>query len=540
MPLKKNSTRLFALSFLSGVLLWLCWPDRGFTPLVFVAFVPLLFVNHYFSRQVIHRGKRKVFGHFYVAMFVWNALTTWWIWNSTDVGSIVAIGVNSLFMAFVWMLFHVTKKKLGMAIGYISLFCYVLAFEYLHLSWEISWPWLTIGNVFATHPEYVQWYEYTGVLGGTTWVIAANIFFFIIAKNIFTRDLLSQLRRINSLVALVIAIILLSAPLILSTWLYHRHENKGAPVDIVVVQPNIDPYTMKFNGNGDDQLVKMLQLASTKTDSNTRFVLFPETALPDGIWEDNLPNHKQIRMIEKFISAFPKISVLIGASTAIDYGSDSKRSVTARKFPDSESYYDEFNTGLMIDSSGRIQVYHKSRLVPGVEKMPYPKIFGFLESLAINLGGTSGSLGTQEDRMNFISADSIKAAPAICYESIYGGFMSAYMRNGAQLIFIITNDGWWGNTPGYRQHLNYARLRAIEFRKGIARSANTGISCFINQRGDVLQQTKWWEEDAISETLYMNHIKTFYAKHGDYIGTGAAFLSGVLLLLVLFKRFFRK
>src|SRR6187200_2346691 len=109
MLLKKNSIRLFALSSLSGVLLWLCWPERGFTPLVFIAFVPLLFVNHYFSRQEIHRGKRKVFGHFYVAMFVWNALTTWWIYNSTDVGSIVAIGVNSLFMTFVWQLFHVTK-----------------------------------------------------------------------------------------------------------------------------------------------------------------------------------------------------------------------------------------------------------------------------------------------------------------------------------------------------------------------------------------------------------------------------------------------
>jgi apolipoprotein N-acyltransferase len=540
LSLKKKSIQLFALSSLSGILLWLSWPERGFTPLVFIAFVPLLYINHYFSRQEIHHRKRKIFGHFYVAMLVWNALTTWWIYNSTDVGSIVAIGLNSLFMAFVWLLFHVTKKKLGMALGYFSLFCYILAFEYLHLTWEISWPWLTIGNVFATHPEYVQWYEYTGVLGGTIWVIAANLFFFVLAKNIFSRDLLSQLRRINSMVALLLALVLLSAPLILSTWLYGRYENKGRPVNIVVVQPNIDPYNMKFSGNGDDQLVKMLQLASTKTDSNTQFILFPETALPDGIWEDNLPNHKQIRMIEKFINAFPKSSVLIGASTAIGYGNDSKRSATARKFADSEEYYDEFNTALMIDSSGEIQVYHKSRLVPGVEKMPYPKVFGFLESLALNLGGTSGSLGTQDQRTNFISHDGIKIAPAICYESIYGGFMSDYIKNGAQLLFIITNDGWWGNTPGYRQHMNYARLRAIEFRKGIARSANTGISCFINQRGDVLQQTNWWEEDAISDTLYMNDIKTFYARHGDYLGVGAAILTGIIFLLLLFKKFFRK
>src|SRR6185436_115391 len=147
-----------------------------FTPLIFIALVPLLTVNHYFNQHDVRNRKRKVFGHFYLAMLVWNALTTWWIYNSTDVGSFVAIAVNSLFMAIVWMLFHSTKKKLGIAIGYFSLFCYLIGFEYLHLSWEISWPWLTLGNVFATHPEYVQWYEYTGVLGGTAWVIAANLF----------------------------------------------------------------------------------------------------------------------------------------------------------------------------------------------------------------------------------------------------------------------------------------------------------------------------------------------------------------------------
>jgi len=540
MPLTKKTLRLFALSTLSGVLLWLSWPERGFTPLIFIAFVPLLLVNHHFNPAGIRRGKWKVFGHFYWTMLVWNVLTTWWIYNSTDVGSFVAMGLNSLFMAVVWLLFHVAKKRSGMVIGYFSLFCYLIGFEYLHLTWEISWPWLTLGNVFATHPEYVQWYEFTGVLGGTVWVIAANLFFFVLAKNIFSRDLLSQLRRINSMVALVAFAILLSAPLIFSQWLYHRHEDKGIPVQVVAVQPNIDPYNMKFNGTGDEQLAKMLQLASTMVDSTTQFVLFPETALPDGIWEENLNHHKQVKTIEKFIQAFPNVTVLIGASTAKEYDSASARTETARKFNDSENYYDEFNAALMIDSSNHIQVYHKSRLVPGVEKMPYPKVFGFLESLALNLGGTSGSLGTQNDRTNFMGPGNTKIAPAICYESIYGDFMSGYMRNGAEMIFIITNDGWWGNTPGYRQHMNYARLRAIEFRKDIARSANTGISCFINQRGDILQQTKWWEEDVIRQTIYKNSTRTFYAKHGDYIGVIASVFAVLLVLLNIFRKFFRK
>ncbi|CAN5586241.1 apolipoprotein N-acyltransferase [soil metagenome] len=533
----KKSIQLLSLSVFTGILLWLSWPERGFTPLIFIAFVPLLFVNHHFNWQEVKRRKRKIFGHFFASMLVWNALTTWWIYNSTDIGSFVAIGINSLFMAIVWLLFHITKRRFGIVLGYFSLFCYFIAFEYLHLSWEVSWPWLTLGNVFATHPQYVQWYEFTGVLGGSIWVIAANLFFFFLAKNIFSRDLLSQLRRINSMVAIIAAFMILSTPLIFSKWLYHHHVDNGTPVNVVVVQPNIDPYNTKFNGTGDDQLAKMLQLASTQVDSTTNFVLFPETALSDGIWEENLNSHKQIRTIKKFIGAFPNITVMIGASTAMEYVKDSSRSETARKFHDSENYYDEFNTALMIDSGNRIQVYHKSKLVPGVEKMPYPKIFGFLESLAVDLGGISGSLGTQQSRTNFKAADNTVIAPSICYESIYGGFMSHYMKAGAQLMFIITNDGWWGNTPGFRQHMNYARLRAIEFRKAIARSANTGISCFINQRGDVLQQTGWWEEDAIKQTIYKNNIVTFYAKHGDYIGVIAAVLAVCILVWTIVRKF---
>ena len=203
---------------------------------------------------------------------------------------------------------------------------------------------------------------------------------------------------------------------------------------------------------------------------------------------------------KKYLQAYPKATMIVGASTYRSYDNDGPHSETAHQFKDSKNYYDAFNTALQIDKRDSIQVYHKSRLVPGVEIMPYHTVFGFLEKLTIDLGGTSGSLGIQNERTNFISPVGTKIAPAICYESIYGGFMSAYIRNGAQLIFVITNDGWWGNTPGFRQHMNYARLLAIEFRKSIARSANTGISCFINQRGDVIQHTGWWVEDAIRQT----------------------------------------
>jgi len=119
---------------------------------------------------------------------------------------------------------------------------------------------------------------------------------------------------------------------------------------------------------------------------------------------------------------------------------------------------------------------------------------------------------------------------------MYGSFVSDYVLNGAQFIAIITNDGWWGNTEGHRQHAMYASLRAIENRRSIARSANTGISCVINQRGEILQQTKFWERDGIRAEVNLNDKITFYAKQGDYLAMAAMSIAALLGLLLLLKK----
>ena len=110
------------------------------------------------------------------------------------------------------------------------------------------------------------------------------------------------------------------------------------------------------------------------------------------------------------------------------------------------------------------------------------------------------------------------------------------MNKGAGLIFIITNDGWWGKTNGYLQHNEYAKLRSIETRRSIARSANTGTSCFINQRGDISQATEWREDAVINQSLKVNTTITFYTKHGDYLARIALIISGLLAITALVNR----
>jgi apolipoprotein N-acyltransferase len=292
----------------------------------------------------------------------------------------------------------------------------------------------------------------------------------------------------------------------------------------------------------------MLELAAQKTDTSTDYLVFPETALTESIWDNDLKQTGSYSRLREFLRAYPKLKIVTGASTFHLFQKGEKLSVTARKFKQQEGYYDAFNTALQIDNTDLVQSYHKSKLVPGVERMPYPAVFGFLEDFAIDLGGTSGSLGTQEERTVFHPTPALPkgegaspplgetgegVAPIICFESVFGEFVSEFVRNGANMIFVITNDGWWGDTPGYKQHLIYGRLRAIETRRSIARSANTGISCFINQRGDISQPTEWWTPAVIQANINSNTTETFYVKHGDLIGRVCFYVSGIILLLLI-------
>ncbi|HFB62262.1 MAG TPA: apolipoprotein N-acyltransferase, partial [Bacteroidetes bacterium] len=222
-----------------------------------------------------------------------------------------------------------------------------------------------------------------------------------------------------------------------------------------------------------------------------------------------------------------------GATTYRWLRKNEKRTPPARLYRKGMYYY-AYNTAFYIDHSPYVQIHHKSKFTPGVEKMPDWFLLRPLEKYAINLGGTVGSL-KGDDHITLFENNSTgtKIGTAICYESVFGDYVAEYVRQGAEILFVITNDGWWGNTPGYRQHFLFSVLRAIETRRDVARSANTGASGFINQRGDVLQRTAYWKPAVISETLHLNDKMTYYVKNGDQLARVSAYISALILLVSL-------
>ena len=527
----------FFLAILSGSLLAASWVTYGITPLIFIAFVPLLLADSHIRSHYKHT-KRKIFILSYIAFLIWNIVSTWWIWNSTEVGAVLAISINSLLMSLTFLLYHLVAKRSTQKLSLIFLVAIWLSFEKFHLWWDISWPWLNLGNVFSEKITWIQWYEYTGTFGGSLWVWLLNIIFYIAAKDYLTdknRALLAK--RVG------IAMLFFAIPVVISYYIYINYSEKGLKTaDVVVLQPNIDPYEEKYQVNNEDTSKAISYFLLNKLDHKVNFVITPETMLARNILIDELANSAPVNTLKNLFLAFPQVNWVVGVSL-LKFIED-KKDVTAQSnyLAEQKIWYNDYNSAFLLNydyfRSDTLPLYHKSKLVVAVENFPYQHLLKpILGDMLIDLGGTVALKTTQSERSVFTGRETFgKAAPIICYETVYGEFVTDYIKKGANFLAIMTNDAWWGDTQGYKQLLSYTRLRAIETRRSVARSANTGISAFINGRGDILKALPYRDFNTLRCTIALNEEVTFYVRMGDYIARIAGFLAFFIFLYAIVKK----
>ena len=492
-------------------------------------------------------GKKRIWPYHYTAFVLWNAITTFWVCNATIGGGIFAILANSLQMSLVFGLFRLSKKKFSGSLPYIFLAMAWIAWERFYFDAEISWPWLVLGNSFARTTWAIQWYEMTGALGGSLWIWACNLGLFGLLVSLSDGSFFAWNRKARIASATGYLAILI-APMIISGSIGKQYRNSmesPEQLEVLIIQPNIDPYN-KFEAMTQDQQNAILEekmeqaLKDRKGDSTAAplLVLSPETFTRDIICGD-YPRSRTWRRFTSFLKDYPNVSMLFGASSYEYIMSDERPTATARHINDG-LWVESHNSALMTDGTTRTEIFHKNKLVVGVEHTPYPAVFCRIDDM---LGGVMGRCVGQGDitllNVRPIEGQAIPIGCAICYESVYGEYYTDYVRKGARAMAIITNDAWWGDTPGYRQHLSYASIRAIETRRAIARCANTGISAIISPSGEILQPTPWWEPAVIKAHVPLREDITFYVSHGDITGRICTFLF-MLLLLALVVRFVTK
>ena len=545
--MRKPQTLLWLLSALSALLLSLPWlvPHTG--ALALVAFVPLLIADAVAEQCKV----RASWLYPSVAFVAWNAATTFWVCNATVGGGIFAVLGNAFQMLLVWLLFRLAKKKMGGVLPYIFLAAMWIAWERRYFAVDISWPWLTLGNAFAQSTRSVQWYEYTGTLGGSLWAWAANLGIF----GLLVASADGYWRRWNALARVCAALgitLVVAGPVVLSKCIWASFEERSeATVDVVIGQPNFDPYQKSGSasafGDGSSPVMSQAQQTSVLLDEFAAalearpagrpvLLLAPETFTGD-IFLNAPESSPTVHAVREFLAARPGAQLLFGASTYDVVQTHAAPTILAR--PYGAGWILSHNSAVLAPGEGPLEFYHKSKLVVGTELTPYPRIFVPLDnwvSRKLDVGGLMGCcVGQDEVSLLHFGPERTPLGCAVCYESVFGEYCAEYVRAGARAMTIITNDAWWGDTPGYRQHLSYARLRAIELRRDIARCGNTGISCFIDQRGEVLEQTQWWTRGTLSGEINLNSEQTAFVRHGDIVGRICTLLFLLLAALLLVR-----
>ena len=554
---KFNRLKLIVCVFLPALLFWLAWEPMPFTPLVFIAFVPFFYLSEW-GRST---SKGKNFGVLFLALMLWNISTTWWVWFASDVGAIAMLILNSLLMYLPFGLSRWLQRKKWFIWDAKWLFIALwLLYEYGHHRWDLSWPWLTLGNAFSGMPWYVQWYEITGTLGGTALILSVNVLVYQALINVQSKDKRSWIMRFRLPLGIVSVFGILSVLLgqLASDFVYQKKSKLKQPYRVVAIQPNYDPYDEKFVL---DPMQMVRDMAKTSDSAGPAdCILWPETSLVGNIDVGSPAQDMQVSYLmhhwlkngpadnaagdssQNHSRAAGPPSMLIGSNMIHWYSwmGKGKPDVAARQSSNLEYWYTLHNSALWIQpelsihpigsdpfkherlrgsmATGDIQFYHKSKLVPGTEQLPFVTVLPFLERLAISLdeNSASGTLG-KNATAKALGVSNSKVAPIICYESIYGDYVSEYVKDGASWLAVITNDAWWNNTPGHKQHFSYAKLRAIEQRKWVVRSANTGISGFIDPLGNTTMRSGWYQgrDERSAEVALNKHLDDGFFSAGE-------------------------
>ena len=524
-----NKYSLVGLSVAGGILSGLAW--TGWCPGLILLFslVPFLIIENFLFYHRKKYSANAFFIYILPGFVILSIISLGWMRVASLIGAICVIMGLSFLMAFTMWLAHVIRLKAGNIVGIAALLSFWLAYEYVTLNVSIISPWINLGNGLSKDILFIQWYEITGTAGGTLWILASNILLTILLENTMAEK---KKQRILSGIWLLVIIV----PSLFSLIRFYTiRDSNYAAEEVVIVQPNVDPYSQKFSVPFNDQLTKVIDLASTEATGKTAWIITPETIIDDPVNLDDTKNDKYIIKLRELADKYPSASILAGIVTYKKYPPSAEPPTrSSRKTDDSGSFTDHFNSALRIDTSDNIEFYHKSKLVPGIEMQTIGP--GRLISRILPyLGGTKWGYGSQKTRTCFShSSQTHKIAPIICYESVFGEYVTGYVKNGAMALFIITNDGWWKNTGGYKQHLHFASVRAIETRRPVARAGNTGVSCIIDIRGIVTDKTEWWEQAVLKGEIIPEKRITPYVRFGDYLMRISLILSIMILLITFF------
>jgi len=503
--------RPWSLSITASLLLGVSFPPFNVPIAQIPAFILLMRVA-----ELSNTGRQAVI-YLYPSFIIWNIITTYWLSFATLAGGIAAILANSLLMVipflFIRKLLYINLKSLYSALLIAGLWG---AYEFLHHNWDLSWTWLALGNGWANFPDVVQYISVTGYLGISFWIVLSSALFFYCIRN-YSKSILIQ----------AFSLFLIFPLFSVVSIFYYGGEQNTEPLEVAVIQPNLDSYH-ELGGyqTYSDLLSANLSISDSIRTKNTKVIIWPENATDTVLTLESSTG----TIIKDSLSNWN--TTLITGSGYIKYFPDERVPALTRG-SNSNGSYNVYNAAFYYQPGQQNKVYEKGRLVPMVERFPFVNFFYSVDKAGwIDWSSLMGyGMGTEP---TLFEINGYKTPALICYDSVFPGWVRQFVVNGADFITIITNDGWWGHTSGHIQHFAYARLRALEFRRWIVRSANNGISGIIAPDGKIHVETKYWERTGFTYTIYPSNELTFYAVYGNWFNwlmAGSAVLGMIITVI---------
>jgi len=508
--MKSTKTKKFLLACLSGLLLCIIFPKFDMEILAWVSLVPLLFaIQRENLLTSLYLGFTTGFVSFLgILYWVIVAVHTYGrihIIPSSLILLLLVVYV-SLYLAVFAFLLNFIRSRIQWDMVVVAPFLWV-SLEYVRSFFLTGFPWAALGYSQYMNLPFIQVGDITGVYG---------ISFLILLVNSAIYDFISIMGRgerppplREGVVVLVILFVVFGYG-VAQIKRVEKISSRQRKIKIGLAQGNIDQ-SIKWNTAYQEKTLRIYQkLSSILARQKPSIIIWPETATPFLFQSEERYQPWVMEVPEK-------------TDAYLLFGSPSYDRVKGKV-----EYYN--SAYLLSPGKEIIGRYDKIHLVPFGEYVPFSKFLFFLGSLSA-VGNLSP--GKLVQNLRFPSGD---FGVLICYEIIFPNLCRKFVKEGAEFLVTITNDAWFGRTSAPHQHLSMATFRAIENRVSIARAANTGISAFIDAKGEIRQRSGLFTQETLVGQIGPRIEKTFYTRYGDVFALVSSAFALLLLLLAYFKR----
>lgn len=500
-------------SIISGILLALSFPGANLSWLAYIALVPLL-LSLKARSETMNPGQAFYAGAGTGLIFFLTLL--YWIVNTVhqygQLHVLLAVSILVLLCVYLclytgiftlviqWMYADRRFKKNIFLVPFSASFLWV-GLEYVRTYAFTGFSWGSLGYSQYKNPALIQIVDLTGVYG---------VSFMIVLVNFAVSDILGMIRSRamdKNLISVFITGFIFFSVVFYGTGQKNKIDglNKKSPAAVVsIVQGNIRQ-EVKWSWDFKFKTVeKYVRLSNSLTGEKPDLVIWPETSLPFyyGLEPD------LSAMVQNCIREMDT-DFLIGSPAF-----EKKEKTAEGRAPEINFYNRAYMFNRHGEVSGNWDKYH---LVPFGEYVPFGKYLTFLGKITAQAGNFSpgqkkfAPLEFTENTTGQIH----KTGVLICFEILFPGIASRFVKNDADLLTTLTNDAWFGKSSAAMQHFSISVFRAVENRRTLVRAANTGISGFISPAGEILETTPVFEDRVLSLSVPLLNYQSFYSKHGD-------------------------